>query len=257
MIEIPRAPSDLTQLPQWVLWRHVRGTKVPNQADGRPASSTDSSTWTTYRDAIAAWLRRPKYFAGVGFVFTERDPFIGIDLDDCLLLDGSPKPWARGILARLADTYWEISPSGTGVKGWALGTLPDNVGNTPISIDGQTVGAIELYSSKRFFTVTGRLFSHCPLRLTDHTSDLLELHAWARRFRPRAAACTDAAGKIPYGSQHLSLVSMAGSMRRRGMCTEAIEAALQVVNRLQCEKPGAPENISRLARSTARWQVRS
>jgi hypothetical protein len=44
-------------------------------------------------------------------------------------------------------------------------------------------------------------------------------------------------------------LSLAGTMRRRGMSIEAIEAALLAVNRTQCERPGSEQNIIRIARS--------
>jgi hypothetical protein len=43
-------------------------------------------------------------------------------------------------------------------------------------------------------------------------------------------------------------------MWRRGMTAEAIEAALQVVNAEQCERPGPSENIRRIVLSMQRWQ---
>jgi hypothetical protein len=226
-------PTALTALDQWVLWAWEHGTKVPKQANGQNASSTNPATWTTFQLALAGWQNHPTYFAGVGFVFAEQDPFVGIDLDDVVAADGLAR-WADVIVRRI-NSYWEVSPSGKGLKGWVRGSLPENIGHTTIYLNGQTVGAIEMYASRRFFTVTGNRWNSSPTDITDHAADLLELHAWARRFRPRAVSCVSDAGKILHGSQHLSLLSMAGAMRRKGMCGAAIEAALQIVNEKQCE----------------------
>jgi P4 family phage/plasmid primase-like protien len=54
---------------------------------------------------------------------------------------------------------------------------------------------------------------------------------------------------IPHGKQHDTLVSLAGTMRRRGMGIEEIDAALQIINKNRCEKPGPPENIRKIAES--------
>jgi len=62
-------------------------------------------------------------------------------------------------------------------------------------------------------------------------------------------------GRIPFGQQHSALVSIAGTLRRRRVCDEAIEACLQTVNKLQCERPGPPEHIARIVQSSRRWGV--
>ncbi|MFN7939112.1 MAG: primase C-terminal domain-containing protein [Bryobacteraceae bacterium] len=243
-----RIPDSLVELDQWVLWRYERQTKVPYAITGRCASSTDPATWSSFEETVQAWNCRPNRWSGIGFVFADSDPFVGIDLDDCLDEQGMPKPWAQGIVERFADTYCEISPSGNGLKIWCRGILPVNVGKVAVGD-----GGIEMYSHARFFTVTGRAFRGAPLEVEDHESDvaaLCERLTLAQgRWRHQPKPC----GKIPYGRQHCTLVSIAGTLARRRVCLEAIEACLQVVNARQCERPGPSENISRIARSAARW----
>ena len=65
-------------------------------------------------------------FAGVQFVFTEHDPYTGIDLDDCLDADGVVAPGARAILDML-NSYREISPNGSGI--WCGGGVTPNIRN--------------------------------------------------------------------------------------------------------------------------------
>src|SRR5580704_12106177 len=83
-------PDDLTELDQWLLWRRERQTKVPYSAGGRRASSTDPATWCGYTEALAAWRAHSERWAGVGFVFHESDPFVGLDLDDSLDAQSNP-----------------------------------------------------------------------------------------------------------------------------------------------------------------------
>lgn len=246
-----RVPDDLVEVDQWVLWRNENRTKIPYTAAGRRASSTDPATWCSYEEALAAWHRNPRRWTGIGFVFHASDPFVGIDLDDSLDDDGNPKPWARGIVERFADTYCEVSPSGHGLKLWCRGALPANVGKVPIDD-----GGIEMYSHSRFFTVTGQSFRGAPQHVEDHASDVLALHAALTRAHGRWKHQPDAGGKIPHGRQHFTLVSIAGTLARRGVCPEAIEACLQVVNARQCERPGPPENIKQIARSSSLWMAR-
>ena len=109
----------------WCGWRNEtrdgKPTKVPiNPHNGRRAKTNDRTTWSDYETALAAV---EKYgLAGVGYVFSGDDPFIGIDIDDCRDPEtGVIAPWAQEIIDAL-PTYWEVSPSGTGVKGWVEAT---------------------------------------------------------------------------------------------------------------------------------------
>lgn len=244
-------PDDLTEVDQWLLWRRERETKVPYATTGRRASSTDPATWCSYDEAMEAWRPHPQRWAGIGFVFCESDPFVGLDLDDSLDDHGIAKPWARGIVERFADTYCEVSPSGRGLKIWCRGHLPTNVGKVAVGD-----GGIEIYSRARFFTVTGRSFRGAPLHVEDHAADVLELHAALTSAHGRWKHQPSADGKIPHGRQHYTLVSIAGTLARRGVCPEAIEACLLVVNARQCERPGPENNIRQIARSSSLWVAR-
>jgi putative DNA primase/helicase len=248
-------PDDLTEIDQWILWRpesrNGNLAKVPYSTRLRRASTTnlgDCAEFGIVCDVFRANFERFRH-GGVGFVFFSSDPFVGIDLDDCL--DGDAvKPWAAGIVERFSDTYLEVSPSATGLKIWARGRIPANVPGVPIGD-----GAVELYDHARYFTVTGQRFRCAPLQVEDHNKDLMALYerltgGTDRTWRPGPLAT----GKIPYGQQHTTLVSIAGTLRARKLCDEAILACLLAVNTYQCEKPGPPANIERIVRSTRRWR---
>src|SRR5688572_16820083 len=70
-----RVPDDLTERDQWVLWRfearNGKPTKVPYQANGRAADSTNPGTWTTFEEALGAWRRNRHRYVGLGFVFSK------------------------------------------------------------------------------------------------------------------------------------------------------------------------------------------
>jgi len=246
-------PDDLVERDQWVLWRREqvngRDTKVPYSIRGHRASSTNPRDWTEFPKAVDSWHRHPKRYAGLGFVFCGDDPFVGIDLDDCLDVNGALKPWAQGIVERFSDTYIEISPSCEGLKIWAKGDLPANVAGVRVG-DGQ----IEMYDHSRYFTVTGRAFRGAPAQIEEHADDVALLY---RRLtgaqKSRWPLQPLEGGRIPYGKQHSTLVSLVGTLRLRRVCDEAIEACLQIVNERQCERPGPREHISCLVKSTRKW----
>jgi primase-polymerase (primpol)-like protein len=146
---IPRA---LTRRNRWVRWS---AGKVPLQADGRTASSTDPGTWTGYAAAKAATAG-----VGMGFVLNG-DGIACIDLDHCIS-DGQLAQWAAEILALLPPTYAEVSPSGTGLHVWCYGTV--GKGRKVRRADG---ACIELYDCGRYMTVTGNRWKDSPAQLAD------------------------------------------------------------------------------------------
>lgn len=144
-------PAELLDLPQWVTWRMEladgKPTKVPySPATGHKASTTDPGTWGSYEQAV--WAAASRGHAGVGFVFSADDPYVGVDLDHCRDPDtGAVEAWALEIVRRL-DSYTEVSQSGTGLHIIVRGELPPR---------GRKKGPIEMYMSGRFFCMTGRV----------------------------------------------------------------------------------------------------
>lgn len=151
-------PQELRALPQWVVWAlespspdRKSVTKIPYHPDGHfKARSNDAATWGTFERAWATYRANPARWAGVGFMFAAENGLVGIDLDQCRGEDGTIAPWAREIIDRL-KTYAEVSPSATGVKLWARGVRPGDRGRKR----PYQTGAVEMYSSGRFFAVTG------------------------------------------------------------------------------------------------------
>jgi len=146
-------PQELKDLRQWVCWRYEhrsgdKPTKVPTTIGGYDASSTNPRDWYAFDEVV----ENAHKFDGIGFVFSKDDPYCGIDLDDCLA-DGEPKQWSRVIVDRFSATYGEVSPSGNGIKYICKATNPLGKGRKVACGDG----AIELYDSGRFFTLTGQV----------------------------------------------------------------------------------------------------
>ena len=142
-------PEELRQRRQWVVWklevRDGKPTKVPYIAGGSgKASSTDSLTWRSFKEAVQA-LETGRY-NGIGFVFSSGDPFAGVDLDDCRDPEtGELEEWAAKIVEAFGS-YAEVSQSGTGVHIIVMGKAPN-----------KKRGKVEAYSSERYFTMTGRV----------------------------------------------------------------------------------------------------
>jgi putative DNA primase/helicase len=146
LVKVESIPEELRARPQWVVWKSVgdKPDKVPYSArTGRRASSTELLTWSTFEEALEAYENRD--YAGLGFVFSSADPYTGIDLDDCVDENGEIAGWALGIV-RYFDSYTELSATGSGLHIIVRGNVPN-----------RRKGEVEVYSSKRFFTVTGHV----------------------------------------------------------------------------------------------------
>jgi len=143
--------GELRELNQWVCWDTQTGKKVPISPFGGRASSTDSTTWATYAQAVECM--NVNGYCGVGFVFKKGDGLAGIDLDHCLDENGSMNSFAASIVSRV-ETYAEISPSGTGIK--IIGLCDEDY-------SGKNTPEIELYTHSRFFAITGECITHDEL----------------------------------------------------------------------------------------------
>lgn len=179
-------PQELKELHQWVIWLNHRKdgddkpSKILYQTNGWAASTTSERNWKDYH-TIATFYRRMQgkpfnyryrphkgapyenhtgEVAGIGFVFTKSDLYCGIDLDNCLYIDGNGKiaikPWAQILVDRLTPiAYAEVSPSGNGIKFWIRGSLPAGAKNK-VYLNEPAGEAIEAYDCQRFFTITGK-----------------------------------------------------------------------------------------------------
>ncbi|GGL41488.1 hypothetical protein GCM10009037_26370 [Halarchaeum grantii] len=169
-IDLDDLPAELCEREQWVGWRvEERGgkaTKVPVNAEtGGFGSATDAVTWTDVSTAVNA--AESGEADGVGFVFTDDDPLVGVDLDDCRDPEtGAVGEDARDIVERL-DSYTEVSPSGTGFHVLVEGELPEGRNRR---------GSVECYETARFFTVTGDHVSETPTRIARRQDALRGIH---------------------------------------------------------------------------------
>lgn len=144
-------PAELKSLPRWVCWKfEQRGgkmTKVPYTPTGRRAKSNDPATWAAFDECRAAHERGR--FDGIGFQL-DGSGIVGVDIDHARDAAGNWNTAAADITERLAS-YAEISPSGEGVHIFIKAVKPG-------SKSKNAAAGVEMYDTKRFFTVTGNLY---------------------------------------------------------------------------------------------------
>ncbi len=152
--------SELLPFRQWVVWRYqfVKGQwkKQPfNPVTGRPAKTNDRNTWGTFAQAI--YRLETGQYHGIGFVFSDDDPFTGTDLDNAVSEDGTIAEWAQIYIDAL-DSYTEFSPSRKGLHILMKATLPGA---------GRKVGSVEMYATTHYFTITGDHVPGTPLTINE------------------------------------------------------------------------------------------
>lgn len=165
-----KLPDELTKNPYWICWkgeeRNGKIVKIPiapwSTGHDGPASVTNADNYTTF-DEVLKTARKKQY--GIGFVFTDKNPFVGIDFDHCIEgenISNEVTDW----ISRF-DSYTEMSPSKKGVHVLIKGTLPKAIRNEK--------HGVEAYSNGRFFTITGDVSKKTPMEIKESQSSLNEL----------------------------------------------------------------------------------
>jgi hypothetical protein len=164
-------PEQLRVLPSWV-GSYEKRPLHPKTETG--AKVDDPSTWGTYEDACAYVERNwqdKKHCAGL--VLRPEYGLIFLDFDSCIGKNsGLVKEWARPLLQPfIGRAYVEVSVSGYGVHVLCYGKLPGPEDRTGARLPIED-GAVEVYRSRRFTTMSGR----CELGgATDPTDCQLQL----------------------------------------------------------------------------------
>lgn len=150
MQQLPPALQGLSRFAQFVPYRLVPSERKPGKTDklpvnwrtGRLASVTDASAWTTFENAASVGAD------GVGFVFTDADPFFFVDIDGALA-EGKWSELADTLCSAFAGAAVEVSSSGKGLHIIGTGTAP--LGHRCRN----KANGLEFYTTERFVALTG------------------------------------------------------------------------------------------------------
>jgi putative DNA primase/helicase len=194
---IDALPAELRARPQWVAVRLVpkgdgKLDKVPvDPASGRNADAGNPATWGTVEAAHAHARHRG---LGIGYVFSEDDPFTGVDKDGCRDPEtGELTPDAFILLGRLA-TYAEASISGRGIHAIARATKPGPRCR-------RRRGDLEIYDRLRLFAFSGAHLVGTPRAVMPRQAEVTAVYEdefgepelLVARPAPRPVATDDAA----------------------------------------------------------------
>ena len=264
-------PPELKDLPQWVCVR--KGSKIPMQADGGCASSSDPDTWCGYDIAKSA-VERGAYDS-LGFVFRDNG-IVGIDCDIGFGEDGFLSETAIDLM-RTCRSYTELSRSGRGIHIYLKGNLPFKGKNNR--------AGVEIYKSARYFIVTGEKLIYGALSENQAAIDAVLQKYFRdsgeseresegeskntpenkvdreRIYSPCHAVPKDgkiavrpAYPPIPQGARNISLASLAGQMHRSGYEKSIIYKELMYVNKTACTPPLPTEEVRTILRSVTKYR---
>ena len=159
-------PLALRSRKNWIGWRLVHNPKDPDTPKKMPVvlapgvSVNDylkPHAHVTYDEALVQV--GPLKLDGIGFVMTLDCGMIGGDMDGCRdPVTGVINPREQAIIDR-RETYFEVSPSGRGVRFFALTDMP-----LRNAITFKPAG-VELYSTLRYLTFTGVRIIGTPLEI--------------------------------------------------------------------------------------------
>ncbi|HZO25301.1 MAG TPA: hypothetical protein VFH48_04830 [Chloroflexota bacterium] len=158
-VEPSNIPDELVRLKAWypaIIRPKRKGKpgldKIPGDpVTGRPALWRDPSTRCTFDVAFMAY--ESGRFLGIGFMMHAEAGLIGIDIDKCIDEAGTIAPWALDIARTFEGAYWERSISGTGLRGFCRGVIPNGARAKKTTLNGCSV---EMYADLRFLVVTGQ-----------------------------------------------------------------------------------------------------
>jgi putative DNA primase/helicase len=154
-----KIPTRLKVLDQWVAWIARPKKDNPKKTDklpidvktGKNAKSNNPQTWSSFENAEKFFQKHKGkkinggILKGVGFVFSEDDPFTGIDVDNCIDDQCETDSRTQSIIDAF-DSYTELSQSGAGLHIIIEGAKP--------GIECKKNG-FECYDKGRFFAITG------------------------------------------------------------------------------------------------------
>lgn len=220
--------------------------KHPRTRDGLHSATTDAGrirAWgTRWRSSnLAIRTGEPS-----GLVVLDIDGPTGEGSLTQLELSNDPLPVTACVMTGGAGRHLYFAHPGQPVK--------SSVGRLSPGIDVRADGACVIAPPSRH--ASRRQYSWCTGR-APWRIDLAEIPDWLLALL--STEKSPAEGRqvqleiFSQGTRNQELLSLAGSMRRRGMSAEEIEAALLAVNEYRCRPPLGTEEVHSIARSAGRY----
>lgn len=164
-------PQFMRELTRWLCWRLIPADPKPKKVPMSPkngklvkASVTAPENWLTFDEALT-WYNRGEC-SGIGFALTNSTPKVCcVDVDHCVLPDGSLNDTAQAVVKTCGDSWAELSQSGTGIHIWFIDEEFSG---------GRKKDPVEVYAADRYIAMTGN-------HITTTAADLLSINGTCRK----------------------------------------------------------------------------
>jgi len=233
-------PSELKKLNQWVGYKASHG-KIPLQPfqPFANAKTNDPKTWVTWPQVLDRLKSQDIDLPG--FVFTDNDPYILIDLDKCVNGNGLITGSATGLIDRF-NSYTEKSVSGTGAH------IIIKVDSKEGFVTHREAG-LEIYPRGIYCIMTGDVWEgHDEIK--DGTAELKQLMS---KLKPETQQ-QEPELEVKEGNRNNKLFSIAASLRRQGLEYEEIKETLLHVNKTKFLPPLEQWEVDKAASSAMRYK---
>jgi len=181
---------------QFIIYKLQPNAKNPNKTDKLPidcytgemppkgsGGAFNTSIWVDFETAAGLAPLYGENF-GVGFVFTENDPFFFVDVDNCISLEGVYSEKALQILGYFPGCAVEISQSGQGLHIFGTGAPSEHGCGTPDF-------ALGFYTESRFVALTGNVVGDgSAANSSIYTQAFIDNYLPAKTIQPSAFAST-------------------------------------------------------------------
>lgn len=191
-------PDDMKREARWLVYRMEPGVegrknKIPyDPKTGRKAN--DPKLGVSFEAAKSAAAD----YSGLGFYV--ESPYLVVDIDNCVSRDGLVADYAAEIIREM-NTFSELSPSGTGIHVWAKGVKPGDACRR----------GIEIYSTKRFLTVTGVHVPGTPAQVREVEIKPIYDRMLAGEFEaPQTVVLSDMPAPSKYATKPIAQIQSSG-----------------------------------------------
>jgi bifunctional DNA primase/polymerase-like protein/uncharacterized protein DUF3987/primase-like protein len=224
----------------------VSGCKVPLIPDWPNRATTEPAT-------IREWFKEEISGAGIGIVTGPPSGLVVLDVDG---------PRGEAALTDLEEQHGKLPPTyavrtGGGGRHLYFAYPADQVVRNSAGVIGL---GLDIRAGGGFVVAPPSVHQsgNRYLQVMNGRSDPAALPDWFLKMicgRPGPKpAPSNGTRKICEGQRNVELTSLAGTMRKRGMAPEAIEAALLAENQTRCDPPLAEREVRRIAASVGRYQ---
>ncbi len=200
MNDFSKLPQRLKEHPEWCLWRYEkdkngRDTKVPYSIKDQRAKPDKPETFSGFNACLVMLNMAARRYNGLGLRVSHG--LACVDLDDCILEDGSLTSVAAEVF-RILNSRTELSPSGRGLHIWIIveeGFQYDRENYKIVNrVEGQKLEVYVSGATNHFMTVTGELYKGSPTSTVEpRQKELLQV---LDKFMEMYPAELPAAGQI-------------------------------------------------------------